>query len=136
MTFLEARDVMFSVFKTVWDNLGYTAVWTDVPATPPDSETVWARAVIRHAEGGQGSLAGAYGAQRWERIGTLHIQIFAPIGDGNNAGYSAAQSVVDAYQNFKHDCLWFRSVRLNEVGSDGAFEQFNVLATFIYDDVR
>lgn len=135
MTFDEARDVMCATFLTAWEPLGYPAVWTDVASTIPETEKVWARVVIRHANGGQGSLAGDTGVKRWERTGTLFVQVFAPVGDGTLAGYDAAQAVVNAFQSAR-DCVWYRNIRINEVGADGAFEQINVLVDFSYDDVR
>jgi len=136
MTFDEARDIILGVFKAAWDPTGFPAVWTDLPGSAPTSETVWARATIRHATGAQASLAGENGARRWARTGTVYIQVFAPVGDGSKAGYEAAQIVVNAFQASRHENVWFRDVRMNELGTSGAFEQLNVLATFSYDDVR
>lgn len=136
MTFDEARDIILKVFKDAWDLTGFPVTWTDVPGSAPTSETVWARATIRHATGAQASLAGENGARRWARTGTVYIQVFAPVGDGSKAGYEAAQIVVNAFQASRHENVWFRDVRMNEVGTSGAFEQLNVLATFSYDDVR
>lgn len=136
MTFDEARDIILKVFKDAWDPTGFPVTWTDVPGSAPTSETVWARATIRHATGAQASLAGENGARRWARTGTVYIQVFAPVGDGSKAGYEAAQIVVNAFQASRHENVWFRDVRMNEVGTSGAFEQLNVLATFSYDDVR
>lgn len=136
MTFDEARDIILGVFKAAWDPTGFPAVWADVPGSASTSETVWARATIRHATGRQASLAGADGARRWSRTGTVYIQVFAPVGDGSKAGYEAAQIVVNAFQASRHSNVWFKDVRMNEAGTSGAFEQLNVLATFSYDDVR
>lgn len=136
MTFDEARDIILGFFKAAWDPKGFPAVWTDVPGSAPTSETVWARATIRHATGRQASLSDDQGAKRWSRTGTVYIQVFAPVGDGSKAGYDAAQLVVDAFQAARHPNVWFRDVRMSEAGTSGAFEQLNVLATFSYDDVR
>lgn len=136
MTYEEARDAIFGILKAVWDPTGYPIVWTDVPGEKPPSETVWARATIRHATGRQASLAGENGARRYEATGTVFVQVFAPIGDGSTAGYRAAELVKNAYNAARDDNIWFRDTRMIEVGASGAFEQFNVLSTFSYDDVR
>jgi Bacteriophage related domain of unknown function len=136
MTFDEARDIILGVFKAAWDPTGFPAIWTDVPGSPPTNETVWSRITIRHATGNQASLAGADSTRRWNRTGMVYVQVFAPIGDGSKAGYNASQLVVNALQASRHSDIWFKDVRMNEVGVSGAFEQFNVLATFSYDDVR
>lgn len=135
MTFEEARDEMFATFLNAWKGKGFPVVWTDVPADVPSSETVWARVVLRHANGGQGSLSGDTGVKRWRREGTLFVQVFSPIGDGSSAGYNAAQTVVHAFQAAR-DCVWYRNIRMNEIGANGAFEQINVLVDFTYDEVR
>jgi hypothetical protein len=126
-----------TVFKSVWDGTGHQATYTDVPATPPDSNSVWARAILRHATGAQASLSGPInGATRWNNGGTVFIQVFGPVGDGSSAAYDAAKIVADAYKGARNLSVWFRNVRINEVGTRGAFEQINVLADFSYDEIR
>lgn len=136
MNFLEARDVMFGVLKPLADAGGWPVDWPDVPFEIPTSATVWCRATIQHNGGGQGSLSNESGVRRWERSGIYSIQVFAPVGDGSKAGYLAAQSVVDALQVASHANLWYRNIRMREVGVSGAFRQLNVTAEFEYDDVR
>ena len=137
MTFDEARDVMVGVFYSAWKTLGsLPIVWTDIPGDVPKGETVWARVTLRHATGGQASLAGEDGARRWKREGTLFVQVFAPVGDGSVKVYATAQAVSNAFQSARGLSVWFRNIRINEVGTSGAFEQINVLVDFTYDDVR
>lgn len=136
MTFQEAVDRILTVFKQAWDPTGYPAIYTDVGGAPPGHKTVWARAVVRHALGGQASLMGDDNVRRWERTGTVFVQVFAPIGAGSTSAYAAAQVVADAYQSARDPDVWFRNVRINEAGGQGAFQQINVLADFTYDDVR
>lgn len=135
MTPVEARDEMLANFFAAWKELNYPVVWTDVPGDVPNAKTVWARVVIRHANGGQGSLSNEHGKKRWFKDGTIFIQIFSPVGDGSVAGYLAADAVMDAYKTAR-DCVWYRNIRMQELGSDGAFEQINVLIDFSYDDVK
>jgi hypothetical protein len=89
---------------------------------------------VKHADGRQGSLAGATGVKLWDRVGTLWIELYAPQGDGNTAGYALAQAMTDAVQSSR--AVWFRNVLMNEMGADGAFQRFDVKATFEYTDVR
>lgn len=136
MTFDEARDVMLAIVKAIWDPTGYPIVWTDVPDTVPTSETVWARATVRHSGGGQSSLSGEDGTRRFERTGTLFIQVFAPVGDGSTAGYGAAQTMINGLEDARNPSVWFKDILMQELGQYGSFEQINVQATFSYDDVR
>lgn len=136
MTPLEARDIIFNVFKTVWDATGFIAVYDDVPSTPPNTDTSWARVTMQHFSGRQASLAGELGARRWENRGLVTAQIFAPIGDGKTQVYTLSELVRNGYRDAKNLSVWFRDPRINEVGNDGAWEQINVLVNFEYDDVR
>lgn len=135
MTFQDGIDSMLTVFKTAWDLLGYPATYTDIPAETPVADTVWARAIVRHATGGQGSLTGDSGTVKWDRRGVLWIQVFAPIGAGSVQGLQAAQQLINAYQA-ERGPVWYRNIRMNEMGADGAWERFDVKADFEYDDVR
>jgi Bacteriophage related domain of unknown function len=133
----EARDQMFAVFKAAWDT---TPVPTNVVYPDKASQVIpagqaYARLSVRHADGHQSSLGGAMGAKRYTQTGTLWVQVFAPVGDGLVTAYALAQTVVNAYRTAR-GTVWFRNVRMQEVGNAGAFEQINVLATFNYDDVR
>ena len=133
MTFDEARDAILAVFEAAWTPR--VAVYTDVPGDVPKAAVVWARPTIRHVIGRQGSLTGALGTIRWERKGFIWVQVFSPVGDGGKAGYDAAQVLVNAYQAARGS-VWYRNVRMNEAGTDGAFERFDVKADFEYGDVR
>jgi hypothetical protein len=133
VTFDEARDAMLAVFKAAWGNRA--ALYSDVPGTPPTTEVVWARVTVLHATGGQGSLTGGLGTVQWDNKGVLWIQVFAPKGDGGKAGYEAAQLLVNAYRDARGS-VWYRNIRMNEMGTDGAFERFDVKADFEYTDVR
>jgi hypothetical protein len=136
MTPEQAVDGILDIFKATWDPTGFPAHYTDKAGEKPTSETLWARATIRHATGNQTSLAGASGTRRFTETGTLFVQVFAPVGDGSTECYKAATLIRDAYRDAKLPNLWFRSQRIQEVGESGAFYQINVLVTFSYDHVR
>lgn len=136
MTADEARDVMFTVFKTAWDSTEYAenVVYSDKAGAPSDAP--WARVTLRHATGRQASLAGAMGAKKWTQTGTIWVQVFAPVGFGSASAYTLATLVVNAFRDAKGLSVWFRNPRMQEVGSSGAFEQINVLTDFTYDETR
>lgn len=128
-----ARDEMLAVFKTAWDTTGYAVTWSDVPGAVPPSSAPWARVVVRHAEGRQGSLTDANGAKLHTYTGTLWAQIFVPIGQGVSMGYTLARLVLQAYRDAR-GAVWYRNQRFREAGNSGAFEQVNCLIDFTYDD--
>jgi hypothetical protein len=134
MTPEEAEDIILGIFKTAWDP--NPAVYDDVPGNKPAGDVIWARATVKHATGRQSSLGNAGGKRRYTFEGTVTVQVFSPVGDGSTAGLDAAKVVLNAYEDARNPDVWFRDARLNEVGSSGAFDQINVLATFSYDDVR
>lgn len=135
MTFDEARDVMQALAKSVADAQTVTMRYPDVPGETPATNVVWARVSVLHATGRQGSLSGAHGTVRYQRQGTLWIELYSPAGDGNAAGYSKSQAFVDVVQAYRGD-IWFRNVHMQEMGPDGAWQRFDIKATFQYDDVR
>lgn len=142
LTYKQAREVMCQVFKTAWDTTAvlpagpFPALYPDVPGDVPDSVTVWARVTLRHATGGRASLSGPInGCVTHNRGGVGIIQIFAPVGGGMNEAYDAAQLVANAYEDANVD-VWFRNVRVNEIGTKGNSEQINVLFDFSYHETR
>lgn len=133
MTFNEARDEMLGLVAQLFP---HKIVWDDVAEYVPTEEEFWARVTINHVTGEQSSLGSFDAARRWNRSGTLIVQIFAPMGDGNSMAYDLAQTVVDGLQSFRTGCVTLRNITLNEVGANGAFFQMNVTSTFSYDDIR
>lgn len=132
-----ARDKIVAVISNAWTPTGNPIVFTDVPGDVPATQTVWARVILRHATGDQSTLAGPItGCVRHTNQGTVFVQVFAPIGDGSTSAYEAAKIVTDAFKASQDSNVWFRRVRINEVGTRGAFEQINVLADFTYDETR
>lgn len=136
MTPIEARDVIFGIFKTIWDTTGFEAIYPDKTGYLPTGEMPWARATIQHATGKQSSLSGSSGTKRFTETGIVTIQVFTPVGDGSTASYQLATLVRDAYRDALGPIVWFRDVQIHEVGISGASFQNNVLATFSYDEVR
>lgn len=130
-----AYDEMLAVFRDAWIGAGQSiasVAWPDLPFTIPTSGA-WARVTLRHATGGQSSLAGASGAKLYTQTGTIFAQVFAPLGDGQKSSLWLAQDVVNGYRSAK-GAVWYRNQRLKEIGASGAFDQTNVLVDFTYDD--
>lgn len=134
MDAIEARNHILSVFQDAWTELGsYKVVWDDV-TNMSNTNDFWARVTMRHTLGQQASLAGNSPARLWEQTGTLTVQLFTPVGDGNTLAYQVAQKIVNAYRKAKSDCVWYRNPTINEIGTSGAFQQTNVIVDFSYTD--
>lgn len=135
MTPSEAIDVVNSVFWSVWKPLNLKAVWSDIPGSIPTTSAVWARVTARHVSGEQSSLIDSLGHTRFRRFGVCIVQVFAPMADGLQKAYEHAEKVLKAFENARKP-VWFRKCMIQEIGSDGAFQQVNVSTEFEYDSVR
>ena len=136
-TLAEANDAILALFKTAWDTTGFTAVYENVKADIPTGTAPWSRITLRHAIGGLGALTGALGTSRYDREGFLIVQIFVPLGEGLSEGYSLGKVVLDAFEGqTTTNGVWFRNSRINEVGPDGEWYQFNVTIDFSYDEIK
>lgn len=133
MNYETARDAIYKVFADVWRDS--PVIWNDISSRVPDESVPWARVILKHTVGKQGSLSCDVGTKKYNRAGILLIQIFTPLGRGQTQGYDLAAMVANAYEDAKLD-VWFRNTRINEQGTSGNSDQINVLTDFLYDEVR
>jgi len=144
-TLQTARDEILGAFKTRWD-LDSAAVnggtippvaYEGVPFAAP-STAAWARIVVRHASGGQATLAGDVPSRiRTRKIGVVIVSVFAPLekGLGVTLGRNLAAVAKKAFEGAATpSAVWFRNAVAAEVGEDGPWFQWNVSATFEYDE--
>lgn len=140
-SFETAVDEILTVFKTVWDTTGHFVDYPGVKyggtnaKVPPDDSTAWARVTIQHTPGGPPSLSGANGQVLYNRQGLLTVQIFTAVGNGFGEGYQLAKTVADSFEGQDTpSAVWFRNLRMNEIGRTGDWLQVNVLVDFTYDE--
>ena len=136
-TFEQAYEDLCELVRAAWEPTEYTADWPNVAGYVPPEDEPWIRVSVRHAFGGQASLANHRSRRRWGREGTLWVQLFTPAGTGLLEAYRHAKIIMDALEgaDTEHH-VWTRNVRVNEVGKSGAFNQLNILADFTYDEVK
>lgn len=138
-TFAEARDEMLAQVYDAWiaANPTYPMLFDDRMGSKPPSETPWARTTVRHNRGDQETLANAIGTRLFSRDGLITVQIFTPIGAGLQLSDTLAKVIADALEGQATPSgVWFRNVRLREVGPDGSFYQTNVIGEFVYDEAK
>lgn len=145
-TITQARDEMSAVLAdALVATDGDSPDFSDIPVAWPDKEFVipkdttvtWARFVIRHATGGNVSLGSANGTKRYNRAGVLAVQLFTPIGLGYSTTDLLTSIIMEAYEKGSTpNGVWFRNVRLVEVGVTDGWNQTNVISEFEYDEVR
>ena len=136
-----ARDEIYTLLQDEWDGDVVSSplplVYWDVSQDIPETASPWARATLQHFTGGQASLAGDVGQVKFQRDGTLTVQIFTPAGEGLSTADALVMIVMRAFEGRATPSgVWFRSVRINEVGINGSWFQTNVLADFTYDEVK
>ncbi len=146
-TFDSARDEIFSMFRTYWNaqtpalNAGQPirVEWQGVDSqTPPPADKPWARITIRHAISQQ-STFGPSGARRFTRSGLVTVQVFTPLVAGGGLSLAEKCAIIarDAFEGRSTASgIWFRNARIQEVGRDGAWQQMNITAEFVYDELR
>ena len=147
LTVEQARDEIHTLFKTAWDagveTTGKTVLYCDsklvVPKTNDanNNPNTWARITVQHVLGYQASLSNRSGVKKFRREGIVTVQVFTPLGTGLSIADKVYTIVKNAFEG-KHSPgnVWFRDVRVNEVGSSGNWFQGNVLADFEYDEIR
>jgi len=132
-----ASDEMLAFFKTAWDTTGLIAVYENVKGAVPTAQVGWARPIIRHAGGGRQSLTGALNQTKYGQLGLMVVSIFIPNGNGLSLGRSLGKTVADAFDGkATASAVWFRNVRVVEVGPSNEWYQFNVVIEFTYDEIK
>ena len=147
-TMTAARDEVFGLFKTYWDaNAKYPLVTGTIPEIryegtvkpdKPASDACWCRISMVHMAGSQLTF-GKLGGRRFERRGTIYVQIFVPVKGGEGLSASEALGIVarDAFEGKSTASgVWFRDVHVEDLGIDGSWEATNVLASFSYDEIK
>jgi len=139
LTTTEGRDAILKTFKDVWDVTGYLAQYDGTAGEPPNQTDPWARVIVRHVTGGSATLGNVQGKRSFLRIGTVTIQMFDKANrDGLSELDVLANAVLRGYEKPSDPChgVWYRNARLNEVGQNGDWTQFNVIAEFSYHEVH
>lgn len=134
LTYWEAVEEMNTMLYDAWSTTGYEMTWEAVGEDREETSDPWATAAIRHADALQDTLGGV-GNRSFRRVGVIIVQIFTPTGNGLQESYDLAKVVIDAFEGkASPGGVWFRNVRLNEIGHEGHFMQTNVLVDFRYDE--
>lgn len=146
-TFDSSRDEILGLFNAKWESdtpaiNGGSAIrveWQGVDSqSPPAADEAYARIVVRHTNSNQ-STFGVSGARRFTRFGLVTVQVFAPISQGGGLTFAENAAIIarDAFEGVGTDSgIWFRNVRIQEIGLSGAWYQMNVVIEFSYDEIR
>lgn len=136
MTYEEAIDDMQKMVLDTWGPTGHEIFWESVEADRETDDSAWAVSNIRHVSGRQETLGGI-GNRAFERTGIIFLQIFTRVGNGLQESYQLAKVMADGFEGRSSpNGVWFRNVRINEVGKDGTFSQTTVTVEFQYNEVK
>lgn len=136
LTYAQANDEILVLLKAVWDPTGYKLFYEDIRDEKDTDLSPWASVIVRHAAGKQDTLGGT-GNRSFLRLGVCIITINTPSGSGLSEAYPLAKVVSDAYEGVSSpNGVWFRNVRINELGRNGTFYQTNVLIDFEYTETK
>lgn len=140
LTISEARDEILTFFKTAWDaggsSNGLPVIYDDTKQDVPSDASAWARVSVRHTAFNQATLQGET-TKRWERTGFVFVQLFTKYGNGLSLSDPLSIICLNAFEGKKtSNGVWFRNVRSNEIGQSGDWHQTNVIAEFIYDEIK
>ena len=146
-TFESARDEILGLFRAHWvaqtpalnGGQPIRVEWPGVDAGgPPPADKPWARIALRHTTSRQ-STFGPAGGRRFTRPGLVTVQIFAPLSAGQGLSLAEKCAIIarDAFEGRgTASGIWFRNARIQEIGRTGAWQQFNTVVEFQYDELR
>ena len=106
------------------------------PESLPDTKLSWLRVTLRPGSGVQQTL-GNVGSRKFERIGTLWIQIFTPLNMGMKASNYLADGLGFLEGGKTPQGITFTAVSPpSNIGNDGAWNQANVSADYSYYETK
>lgn len=159
LTPVEANDEIATLLNTAWIANTPTIVGSGSPVelrwqnvgkdTRPPISDYWARASILHF-GGDHFTLGASGYRRYERTGSVIVQVFSPLGVGVTIGLQLATVALTAFEGqVTPGGVWFRGCGIRSIGRNepigfnsgvatGAevepWDQHQFQCTFTYDE--
>ena len=136
MTFEEANNDILGMITEAWNQTGFKIFYESVADEQLEVTEPFIRVWVRHTGGGQRSLGGKDN-RIFDRRGFVRIEVHARIANGLQESYQLAKVVTDAYEGKSSDNgVWFRRVRINEMGKDGMFNRVDVIIDFEYHETK
>lgn len=135
LTYKQAVDEILSILKAAWDPTGHKMFYENTRDQRETDMSPWATVIVRHAAGQQDTLGGV-GNRQFLRSGIVLVTINIPSTSGLSEAYNLAKVVTDAFEGSSSSGVWFRNVRINELGREGSFFQTNVVIEFEYYETK
>lgn len=128
----DARESIYQAFKDAW---GTTTPYYFDNEVAERQEVNWVRLVVRHNQAEQETL-GPVGARKFERSGSVIVQVFTVLDKGTTDGDTLVEAVRDVFEGKTIGNVRFNGVIVREIGSDDLWFQYNVEAPFNYDKTK
>lgn len=136
LTFEQANDDIQKMITSAWSTTGYPMFYESVQGERDEQTEPFIRIWVRHTFGGQRTLGGQ-GSRIFERRGFVRIEVYSRITNGLQESYQLAKVASDAYEGRSSDNgVWFRRVRISEMGKDGIFNRTDVIVDFEYHEMK
>ncbi len=142
-----AIDQMYALFKVTWDadtpavngSVIPQVFYDGVTGGEPPHNAAWARIQIRHIDAPQATLGDTTTKRRFENTGVLLIEISAAneTTSDKTLAQNLAKIAKSAFQGktSANGAVWFRDVRVQEIGTVGPWYRLSVVAEFRYDEL-
>lgn len=131
-----AQEQMARRFLTAWGVSGFRAELENEKFTPT-SGVPWARMVFRNRGGPQNTF-GKPGVRKFDRVGSMFVQVFTPLQEGTGQGTDLAQLVVDAFEGERipGTSICFNEVIVRQAPPSGDWNQVTVEVNFRYTVIK
>ena len=140
----EARDAINTRFITEWEVLNpftvdgrtFTAgLALDNESFSPTLDIPWVRLTIRNIGGGQETL-GRPSNRRYERLGSIIVQVFTPANTGLLISDTLTREVQRIFESESFDGVDVNNSVIREIGVDGEWLLVNVETEFLYYEIK
>lgn len=132
LTYEQAHDDMQKMINEAWTATGHKIFFESVQEERDEETEPFIRVWIRHTSANQRTLGGEDN-RLFERRGFIRIEVYSRITNGLQESYQLAKVAGDAYEGRSSDNgVWFRRVRISEMGKDGIFNRIDVIVDFEY----
>lgn len=136
LTYEQANDDMLKMITDAWAVTGNKIYFESVQDDRETDTLPFCKVWVRHSFSSQRSLGGQ-GSRIFERRGFVRIEVYSRITNGLQESYQLAKVASDAYEGRSSDNgVWFRRVRISEMGKDGIFNRVDVIVDFEYHEMK
>lgn len=135
-TIPEAEEALAQRFVDTWTPTGHEFTLENEKFSRPESEP-WARFSVRINAATQDTLGGV-GNRKFERSGSVFVQVFTPLDEGTNRSSQLVQTVVNGFEGTRivGTTIRFNDVIPRKTGIDDKWFGQIVEATFDFDETK